>query len=338
MYPPPVHSEPIAADIFVGTWFDIPTLRASGALADFLRHEIGHALGFDHAAASDSIMYVPILPPYNTTFSAGDLASIHAIYGTPAGSTGGGMGGFGTGLWGGGGVAGVVSVTGTSLIYDALRLLGVLRPGQSPNADSLSDCLTWLNQLIDSWATERLMVKVVGRALIPMDGSAVYYAAFQHRIEAAGYVSSGGVTERPIDVYTPEEWRTVAQKVLAGEPSGVYPEYAVPEAILYPWPQPAAGDLYIYQWNPLEAFADMVTAYTLPAGYSLALRYNLAAQIAPAFDIIKKISRPHLDSIDAKAREYKGRIKSLNSVPPPMVYDNPLSGGGLYDILSGRQL
>jgi len=249
------------------------------------------------------------------------------------------MGGFGTGLWGGtGGVAGVVSVTGNSLIYGALRLLGVLRPGQSPNTDSYNDGLLWLNELLDSWATERLMVKVVGRAAVTMDGSAIYYGALPHRIEGAGYVSSGGVTEWPIDVYTREEWQAVAQKTLVGEPSGIYPEYTIIEATIYPWPQPASGSLYLYQWNPIEAFADLATVYTLPAGYALALRFCLAAQIAPAFAVITKISQPHLGSIEAKAREYKGRIKSLNSTPGPMVFDNPFIGAGRYDILSGRQL
>jgi len=248
------------------------------------------------------------------------------------------MGGFGMGLWGGGGVAGVVSVTGNSLIYGALRLLGVLRPGQSANTDSYSDSLLWLNELLDSWATERLMVKVVGRAAIPMDGSASYSAALPHRIEGAGYISAGGVTEYPLDVYGQEEWRAVGQKTLVGDPSGIYPEYTVTTATLYPWPQPATGDLYVYQWNPIEAFADLVTVYTLPAGYALALRYCLAAQIAPAFAIITKISQPHLGSIEAKAAEYKGRVKSLNSTPPPMAFDNPFTSGGQYDILSGRQL
>lgn len=250
------------------------------------------------------------------------------------------MGGFGTALWGGGAgpAAGVVSVTGNSVVYGALRLLGVLRPGSSANTDSYADGLAWLNELLDSWAIERLMVKAVGREAIAMDGSAIYYAALPHRIEDAGYIASGGVTEWPVRVYTPEEWRLVGQKTLAGEPAGVYPEYGATETTLRPWPQPAAGDLYIYQWQPLTAFADLATEYTLPPGYALALRYCLAAQIAPAFAIITKIPQPHLGSIEAKAVEYKGRIKSLNSAAPPMVLDNPFSGGGRMDILSGGYL
>lgn len=248
------------------------------------------------------------------------------------------MGGFGMGLWGGGGVAGVVSVTGNSLIYGALRLLGVLRPGQSANTDSYSDALLWLNELLDSWATERLMVKVVGRASIPMDGSVSYSAVLPHRIEGAGYISAGGVTEYPLRVYTFEEWRDTAQKTLVGDPSGIYPEYTVTTATVYPWPQPATGDLYVYQWQPIEAFADLATVYTLPPGYALALRFCLAAQIAPAFAIITKISQPQLASIERKAAEYKGRIKSLNSIPGPMVFDNPFSNAGHMDIMTGQYL
>jgi len=244
---------------------------------------------------------------------------------------------FNTALWGGGVPAGTVTVSGRSLGTDALRLLGVLRPGSFPAPDSLNDCLRWSNELIDSWATERLMVKVIARSLIAMDGS-ISYNALPHRIEGAGYTSSGGATEYPLRVYTQEEWRAAAQKILVGEPSGVYPDYIVPELALYPWPQPATGDLAIYQWSPLEALGDLDAVYVLPAGYALALRFCLAVQIAPAFRIIMKIAGVDLDDIKTQAREYKGRIKSLNSTPPPMVFDNPFTGSGRYDILSGRQL
>jgi hypothetical protein len=250
------------------------------------------------------------------------------------------MGGFGTGLWGGGGLTGAIPVTGNSLVYGALRLLGVLRPGSSAATASNDDGLAWLNELLDSWATERLMVQAIGRgAAIATNGSAVYYAASPHRIEGAGYVALGGTAERPLRVYGPEEWRGVGRKILAGEPAALYPEYGASEATLYPWPQPASGDLYVYQWQPLTVFADLATEYVLPPGYALALRYCLAAQIAPAFAIITKIPQPHLGSIEAKAHEYKGRIKSRNCAAQLMVCDAPgASGGRRMDIFSGEWL
>lgn len=245
---------------------------------------------------------------------------------------------FNTALWGGGSPAGTVAVTGTSLIYGALRLLGVLRPGQTPNTDSFSDGLAWLNELLDSWATERLMVKVVARIGITMTG-ATSYATLPHRIEAAGYVAAGATTEEPVEVYQPDRWRAISQRVQSGTPAGIYPEYTVAEATVSPYPQPASGELAIYQWQPLEAFADLETSYTLPAGYALALRYSLAEQIAPAFAIIQKIEVPQstLDRIERKAREYKAAVKRLNIQPSLMECDSGVGAGrGSYDIRSGE--
>ena len=43
-------------------------------------------------------------------------------------------------------------------INGALRLLGVLAEGETPSAETSQDALTALNQMIDSWNTERLAV------------------------------------------------------------------------------------------------------------------------------------------------------------------------------------
>ena len=241
---------------------------------------------------------------------------------------------FNTALWGGSVPTGLVTVSGRGLIYGALRLLGVLRPGSVENVDSDTDGLTWLNELIDSWATERLMVKVIARNTVTMNGS-TSYTALPHRIEAAGYVASGGTSEQWVEVYRLDRWTGLAPHITAGTPAGVYPEYGTPEATLYPYPQPADGELILYQWQPLEAFEDLDTVYGLPAGYALALRFCLADQLAPAFAIITKISNPHLASIAIKAAEYKGKVKSLNVPVSQLVIDNPFAQGGGYDILSG---
>ena len=48
--------------------------------------------------------------------------------------------------------------TANEQINGALRLLGVLAEGETPSAATPQDALTALNQMIDSWNTERLSV------------------------------------------------------------------------------------------------------------------------------------------------------------------------------------
>ena len=50
----------------------------------------------------------------------------------------------------------MATYTAGEQINRALRLLGVLAEGETPSADMSNDALTALDQMIDSWNTERL--------------------------------------------------------------------------------------------------------------------------------------------------------------------------------------
>ena len=51
-----------------------------------------------------------------------------------------------------------MATTAGDQINRALRLLGILAEGETPSASMSQDALIALNQMIDSWNTERLMV------------------------------------------------------------------------------------------------------------------------------------------------------------------------------------
>ena len=48
--------------------------------------------------------------------------------------------------------------TAGETINGSLRLLGVLAEGETPSAETSEDALRAMNQMIDSWNTERLAV------------------------------------------------------------------------------------------------------------------------------------------------------------------------------------
>lgn len=48
--------------------------------------------------------------------------------------------------------------TSGELINSTMRLIGVLAEGETPTADMSNDALTAMNQMLDSWSTERLAV------------------------------------------------------------------------------------------------------------------------------------------------------------------------------------
>ena len=51
-----------------------------------------------------------------------------------------------------------MATTAADQINGALRLIGMLAEGEVPSAATSQDALTALNQMIDSWSTERLSV------------------------------------------------------------------------------------------------------------------------------------------------------------------------------------
>ena len=48
--------------------------------------------------------------------------------------------------------------TAGDIIDGSLRLLGVLAEGETPSAETAQDALAAMNQMIQSWNTERLAV------------------------------------------------------------------------------------------------------------------------------------------------------------------------------------
>src|SRR4029450_749740 len=74
-----------------------------------------------------------------------------AIWGSSAGSSGG-----------------MRPLTAGRLIYDAYRALRVLRPGQLTSPEGMDDALGVLNDLVDSWNTESLMIPSLRRDVYPL--------------------------------------------------------------------------------------------------------------------------------------------------------------------------
>lgn len=230
----------------------------------------------------------------------------------------------------GGLAAGQVGATAESLVYSALRLLGVIRAGQTASPEVLDDGLHALNDLIDSWSTERLMVYSLSRDLIDMTGADTYEhgeaGGSRPRIEAVGLISSG--SETPVEVLTRDTW--------AAGRDGVWCDYDWPVSTLRVRPTPATGtQLVLYTWRTVGTFSDLKEEVALPPGYAVALKYCLAAALAPAMLLHCKIPSPPLASIEAHADRYKAAVKSSNITPVEMECDSAMLRRDRFDIYRG---
>ena len=190
-----------------------------------------------------------------------------------------------------------MTTTAYDQICGALRLLGVLAEGETPSAATAQDSLRALNQMIDSWNTERLSVfstqdqvflwtpgelsrtlgptgDFVGNRPVLLD-DATYFRDPQTN------VSYG------IKLINQQQYDGIAVKTVTSTyPQVMFVNNTFPDIEMYIYPVP----LRLLEWHfisveELTQPALLATSLTFPPGYLRAFRYNLACEIAPEFGV-----------------------------------------------------
>jgi hypothetical protein len=182
-------------------------------------------------------------------------------------------------------------------INGALRLLGILAEGETPSAETSQDALSALNQMIDSWNTERLAVfstqdqvfswppNVLSRTLGPtgdfvgnrpilMDDSTYFK-------DPSNGISFG------IKLINQQQYDGIAVKTVTSTyPQVMWINMNYPNIEMYVYPKPTK----VLEWHfisveELAQPATLATEIYFPPGYLRAFKYNLACEIAPEFGV-----------------------------------------------------
>jgi hypothetical protein len=238
-------------------------------------------------------------------------------------------------------------MTATTIVSAALNLLGLLRAGQTPSTVETAVGIAALNTLIDSWNTERLNIFTVGIASYPLTTATQSYtigpsgaaitAARPIKIEGAGMLipntgNSGLPLRMALKILTKAEWDGIEEKSSTADYSeGLYDDMNFPTSTLYLWPIPVfSGNgttLEISAWVALVSFPDLTTDVPLNIGYSRALQYALAIELAPHFK--DAVLGPSVIQI---ANESKDGMRALNAAlgdqEPTMAPTNATPDGG----------
>ena len=244
-----------------------------------------------------------------------------------------------------------MQVTATQIAYRALRDIGCLRPGQSTSSDVLNDMLSALNEMIDQWLLDQLMVFSVR--------ADIYNLVASQQVYTIGPVGANFIAPRPtevqdanilltnvspvvrlaMEIINVDTWAAIRVRVI---PSAIplmlyYDKNFDPVngfATLNMWPGPLLNyQLELFSWQQLQSFADLVTSYNIPPGYATALRKNLSVEIVPMMEIYSKLSRteaPRPDMVDRvteQARHAKEEIQSYNAPTPRLTIDEAYRAG-----------
>ena len=190
-----------------------------------------------------------------------------------------------------------MATTAGDQINGALRLLGVLAEGETPSAATSQDALTALNQMIDSWNTERLAVfstqdqvfswlpgnisrtlgptgDFVGNRPILLD-DATYFK------DPASGISYG------IKIINQQQYDGIAVKTVTSTyPQVIWVNMSYPDIEMYVYPVPTKTlEWHFVSVEELTQPALLSTPLAFPPGYLRAFRYNLACEFAPEFGI-----------------------------------------------------
>jgi hypothetical protein len=190
-----------------------------------------------------------------------------------------------------------MATTAADQINGALRLIGMLAEAETPSAATAQDSLNALNQMIDSWNTERLSVfstqdqvftwapgqihrtlgptgDFVGNRPILMD-DATYFK------DPTNGISFG------IKLINQQQYDGIAVKTVTSTyPQVMWINMDYPNIDMYVYPVPTkALEWHFISVTELTAPASLSTTLAFPPGYLRCFKYNLACEIANEFGV-----------------------------------------------------
>jgi hypothetical protein len=190
-----------------------------------------------------------------------------------------------------------MATTAGDQINGALRLLGILAEGETPSAETSQDALVALNQMIDSWNTERLSVfstqdqvfswppNVLSRTLGPTGD---FVGNRPVLLEDSSYFKdpSSGISYG-IKFINQQQYNGIAVKTVTSTyPQVIWVNMTYPDVEMYVYPKPTK----VLEWHfvsveEITQPATLATNLHFPPGYLRAFKYNLACEIAPEFGV-----------------------------------------------------
>lgn len=222
------------------------------------------------------------------------------------------------------------------MLTRALRAVGNVGSGETPNADDINTALLAVNDMLDSWSVSRLYVYqlleesfplVAGKGTYLIGATGDFVTARPTAVDSA-YVRMSNI-DYPLNEITNDAFSNIGMKTgFSGIPQFYFYNSLMPNGELNFWPCPQASlTLFLQSPKQLTQFPDLVTDIAFPPGYAEAIRYALMPRLAAEGLGMLNAEQKELSSSSVE------RIKALNSNVP--VLRPAYSQGGRFNIFAG---
>lgn len=241
--------------------------------------------------------------------------------------------------------------TWSDLITSSFQRINFIQANEAPTADDMADAFTLLQELVESWQTQRLAAPYILRTTWTITSTKGTLAS-PYTVGTGGDInrvkplyidrvkyqdtSLSTTTEYDLTYLTDSAWASIPQKNLTSTlPVAAYynPTYATSGyGSLYLWMVPTQSNLQGVLYAPAATATpvNLSDTVTLPAGYKRFYRENLALELATTF--LQNV--PIDPQLRLSAAEAKADIKRANMRPLDMNIDPALVSTGHYDIQS----
>lgn len=233
---------------------------------------------------------------------------------------------------------------------EALGDLMVVGTGEPMSAVDGARALTKLNNLLDQWTSESLMLYAQVRTTWTIVASTTSYAVGTgatvnvgrpQTVDWSSYVdtSQDPDLEIPLTPLTDQAYASIAIKGLESNlPTSFYYNLTYPTATWIPYPIPTSTTLLgvIYARTQVTEFASLNSTVALPAGWRRMMVANLAVELAPTFE------REPSQTLTKIATESKATLKRSNirlqdaNLDPGALIGSGRRYRSYYDFLSGQ--
>jgi hypothetical protein len=237
-----------------------------------------------------------------------------------------------------------VATTLLDVITDALGDIGVLAEGEVPSAAQAALGLRAMNNLVDQWKAEKLVIYTTTRTLKTItvsDGEYTVGSGADINIARPVFIDHINLVdtapapdlETPLTKLTDETYAAIAQKALTSAlPTSWYYNPTFPLGTLTLWPVPTQSGLQLALYVPtaVTEFTATSDSVSLPPGYKRMLVKSLAVELLPSY------GRQPDPLLLRQAASAEGVVKRSNARLVELQFEGVIqdSGSG-YDIRVG---